>query len=108
MIYITIILIIIGLAHLLPILSSAVAFIFKIVIGSIFLGFITMINSLQILTKKWWTWLIQLPILCFQITTFIGTYKENHVWFGIILIILLQMISSLIIFNIQRIIKGED
>lgn len=102
-----IIFILIGLAFLLPILAAAVAFLFKVSVGSVFVGFTFMTKSYEILSKKWWAWFIQLPILFFQVVAFIGTYMENQIGLGILLVVVFQLIASTIIFNIQRIIQKD-
>lgn len=97
-----IIFILIGLAFLLPILAAAVAFLFKVSVGSAFVGFTFMVKSYEILSKKWWAWLIQLPILGIQ---FILFHFED--WSAFVWICLLQLATSTIIFNIQRIIQKD-
>lgn len=102
-----IIFILIGLAFLLPILAAAVAFLLKVSVGSAFVSFTFMVKSYEILSKKWWVWLIQLPILFFQIAMIIAIYKGESLITGLFFILLLQMCSSGIIYNIQRVIDDK-
>lgn len=85
----------------------ALSFLSKLIAGTTTIGSSYLVKSFQILTQKWWSWLIQLPILFCQTAAFIGAYMKNQIGLGFFLVIVFQIIASTIIFNIQRIIQKD-
>lgn len=93
---------ILTLAFLSVFLYKGAIILFKVSVGSVFVGFTFMAKSYEIIAKKWWAWLIQLPILFLQVAVFIGAFMENKIGLGVLLVIVFQLIATIIIFNIHR------
>lgn len=102
MVVLDIILSFIGLVLSVQFIVLLLFFILKLIVGTTAVGTFFIINSFILLLKKWWVWLIQLPILGIQFMLF---YFEG--WSAFIWICLLQLITAIIIFNIQRMIYTQ-
>ena len=86
----------------------ALLFLFKWGLLALMMSIISFLQIPSTPFKKWWAWLIQLPILFFQIVILIATYTEGVLWQGILLAIFFQVCASGIIINIDKILTQKS